>query len=104
MIEKIKIFKKIPELDAEIRTIENPDDKDKDENYYVVEVGLYESLGEQGEILTLLYDNKPTEAEIIADTRQNLKEALENLTGAIISGREERYLEILKKLAENQQI
>ena len=104
MREKIRIFKKIPELDAEIRTIQSPDDKDKEENYYIVEVGLYDSLGEQGEIITFFYDNKPTEAEIIADTRQNLGDALETLTHSILSEREEKYLEILNKLAKNKQI
>jgi chromatin segregation and condensation protein Rec8/ScpA/Scc1 (kleisin family) len=105
MREKIKIFKKVPELDAEIRTIQNPDDKDKEENYFIVDVGLYDSLGEQGEILTRSYDSKPTEEEIISDTRQDLKEDLENLSETIyLSAREEKYLAILNKLAENKQI
>lgn len=98
MREKIKIFKHIKNLDAEIRTMEKPDDKDKEENYFIVEVGLYESLGEQGEILTLLYDNQPTEEEIIKEVRENLKETKKDLSNSLLTAREEGYLEILNKL------
>ena len=99
MREKIRIFKPIPELDAEIRTIQKPDDKDKEEDYFIVEVGLYESMGEWGQILTLLYDEEPTEKIIIEETKDNLIETKKEYeTSLAISATKEEYLKILNRI------
>lgn len=95
---KKKIFKPIPQLDAEIRTItEIP--KPLNKKYFIIEIGTYESLGEQGEILTLVYETLPTEQEIIEYIQDELKETFINLQKNIcLTAREEKYLVILKKI------
>ena len=98
--EKIKerIFKPIKRLNAEIRTIENEQDEDKSV-YWVVEVGLCESIGEQGYNYTFFYDNKPEEAEIIKDIEEHIKEHRKELSDkGILSGYEEQHLKILNKV------
>lgn len=93
---KVDLFRKIKGLDAEIRTIETPT---KDFNKFVVEVGLFESLGEQGgDILTLTYEEFPTEQEIKQDIKENLKETYEDLKNSILSGREEQQIKVLKRV------
>lgn len=93
---KFDLFRKIKGLDAEIRTIETPT---KDFNKFVVEVGLFESLGEQGgDILTLTYEEFPTEEEIRQDIKENLKETYEDLKNSILSGREEQQIKVLKRI------
>lgn len=94
---KERIFKPIKRLDAEIRTIENEQDEDKSV-YWVVEVGLCESIGEQGYIETFLYDNKPTEEEIIKDTEEHIKEHREELKDSLLSGYEENHLKVLQRV------
>ena len=68
---KIKLaaeWQDIPELDAQIRTIKEPDPKDKDDIFWTVEIGLQESLGEQGgDIITEFYKEKPTVRDIKED-------------------------------------
>lgn len=62
----------IPDLDAQIRTIEEPT---KDFNEWKVEIGLQESLGEQGgDILTKFYDKKPTFEQIRNDIIKQYEE------------------------------
>ena len=92
-----KIFKPIPELDAEIRTIEAPE---SESDKWIVEVGIYESLGEQGgDIVTEFFDTKPSEEEIKNSIRETLKEEKRDITEKYaLSGREEMQLEALKKL------
>lgn len=61
--EKIKEWQDIPELDAQIRTIIKKPKKEGKQ--WEVEIGLQESLGEQGgDILTEYFDSKPTLEEI----------------------------------------
>ncbi len=95
-----QVMKPIKELDAEIRTIEHQDfTEEKEKDYYFVSVGLMESLGEQGDILTLDYEAEPTEAEIIADTKEHLKETLKELKeSGCLTSREEEHLKALNKL------
>lgn len=93
---KTKIFKPIKEIDAEIRTIETI--KIEEDLKYLVNVGLYESLGEQGEILTLDYDTLPTESEIIEDVKDYLAEMKTKLENSLLSAREEKYLKMLEKV------
>lgn len=97
---KQKIFKSFKEWDIEIRTIEEiPGDSDTDYiGEYCVEVGLYESLGEQGEILTLFYDSMPSEDEIVEDTISEMRDIRDFLRGELLTAREERYLEVLNRL------
>lgn len=97
--EKKRVFKLIKDLDSEIRTIENEQDDNKD-IYYIVEVGLLESLGEQGDTMTFFYDNYPTDEEIIKDTRENLKESLEELKRSCMTYREEQHLKALNKIKD----
>ena len=94
---KLKIFKPIKDLDIEIRTI-TEELNDNKTIFYVCEVGLYESLGEQGEICTLIYDRYPQEKEIIERVKIILKETKEDLSNSILSAREESYLKILNKV------
>ncbi|MFA5324403.1 MAG: hypothetical protein WC373_17130, partial [Smithella sp.] len=63
--EGIKEWQDIPELDAQIRTIEEPT---KDFNKWTIEIGAQESLGEKGgDILTRFYKEKPTLQDIKDD-------------------------------------
>ena len=96
--KKYRIFKPIKKYDIEIRTIEEEyTDKDKDV-YFIVDIGFYESMGEQGLIYTLLYDETPTEEEIIKDTIERLKEDKKGYENNLLSYYEEKYLKILKRV------
>ena len=97
MIITKRIFKPIKHYDMEIRKIEKH--KTETEVYFVVEIGIYESLGEMGEVLTFLYDDKPTETELIKDTEHRLKEIWQELKeNGLLSSREEAYLKILNNI------
>jgi len=92
-----RIFKPIKSLDIEIRTIKEELNEDNITTYFIVEVGLYESLGEQGENTIFNYDSYPTEEEIIKDSKEELKRIYKELKEEYcLSGREEKYLKILK--------
>ena len=93
---KERIFKPINELDAEIRTIENDFDEDGTE-YYVCELGTYESLGERGQVFTEIFDNKPTEKEIIERLKLALNDSYEDLNKGLLTWTEEIQLEILER-------
>lgn len=95
--EKQEIWKALKNLDAEIRTIKKEKDADN-KDVYIVEVGLYESLGEQGEILTLVYHEFPEEGIIIEEVINSLRASKDDLNNSILSETEERYLEVLNKL------
>ena len=95
-----RIFKPIKELDAEIRTIKEEIDEDRKEVYFIVEVGYYESLGEQGLINSFFYDDVPIEKEIIKDVKEDLLNDLNDYGNKILTAREEEYLKILEKLKE----
>jgi hypothetical protein len=93
----------LKELDAQIRTIEKPT-KDFDE--WVIDIGLFESLGEQGgDILTQFYKKEPTVEEIKADVKEHLSEQKEKLSKKfvgyipnVLSGREEMQLKVLEEI------
>lgn len=97
-LKKYKIFKPFKKLDCEIRTITEEINEDRKEVYFIVEVGYYESIGEQGLINTFFYDTIPTEEEILKDVKEDLKEDLEKYKNSILTGREEQYLKILKEV------
>lgn len=94
---KHQIWKPIKNLDAEIRTMEKREDSRGDE-YYAVEVGLFESLGESGDILTLDYDTIESEQEVIDDVKEHLSNLKIELSERVTSGREDKQLEILNRL------
>ena len=74
----------IPDLDAQIRTIEEPT---KDFNEWKVEIGLQESLGEQGgDILTRFYDEKPTLEQIRNDIITQYEETKVRINEEIAMG------------------
>jgi hypothetical protein len=92
--EEIKEWQDIKDLDAQIRIIKPP--KKKGEQWEV-NIGLQESLGEQGgDILTQIYDEKPTLTEIRKDIidsyKEKKKEINEPLAVGVIakSGRDEK--------------
>ena len=104
MKQEVKaIWKDIKELDSQIRTIEHQDFKEeKERDYYLVEVGLFESLGERaGDILTLDFDNIPTEKEIIKEVKEHLKNLKKEYVEKILSGREEEQLKVLCRIFKN---
>jgi hypothetical protein len=93
-----RLYKPIKELDAEIRTIENEQHEDKS-IYWIVEVGMLESIGEQGYIETLFFDEKPTEEQIKQEIKDNIKRQIERLNEEFCLGcRDETHLEKLKEI------
>ena len=92
-IKEISLFYDLKSWNAQIRKIELPTE---DFNKFIIEVGLFESLGEQGgDILTLTYKIFPKKKEIIADIinyYEDLAEEFYNTDGELmitLSGREE---------------
>ena len=82
--EKIKLGQDIPDLDAQVRTIEKPT---KEDPSWTVEVGLQESLGEQGgDILTLRYDSEPTIQEIRTDILDEYKAKKAEINKEVAAG------------------
>ena len=95
---KERVFKPIKELNSEIRVIENEQNKDKS-IYWSVEVGLVESLGEQGYNYILFYDKYPSTEEIKKDIKDHIKEEIKRLSGEFCLGyREEQILKTLKEV------
>lgn len=95
---KFRVFKPIKNLDCEIRIITEEINKDRKEVYFIIEVGYYESLGEMGLINSFFYDTIPTEEEIIKDIKEDLLNDLKEYQEKILTGREETYLKILKRI------
>ncbi len=95
---KERIFKPFKKLDCEIRTITEEINEDRQEVYFFVEVGYYESIGEMGLINSFFYDDIPTQEEILKDVEEDLRNAKKEYENKILSGREEQYLKILKRL------
>lgn len=93
--KSIGIWRSVPEMDAQIRKMYYPH---KEQDFYIVEVGLFESIGEQGEILTMMFDEEPLITEMIDHLKLELIEKKEDLIDTIRSGREDRYMEILERL------
>ena len=101
MKSKIKpIWKDIKKLDAQIRTIEFQDfSEETEQDCYFVEIGLFESLGEMaGDILTLDYEKEPTDNQIIKDTKEHLTETKKDYNNALLGGREEQQLKVLRRV------
>jgi len=91
-----QIWKDVKELDAQIRTMEKPT---KDYNRFIIEVGIFESLGESGgDILTLTYNEEPEEKEIVGETKQHLIEMFEDLQDSLLSYREEQQIKVLFRI------
>jgi hypothetical protein len=104
--EGIKEWQDIPELDAQIRTIKEPV---KDSKYWTIEIGVQESLGEQGgDILTWEYDAKPNLDEIKNDILAHYKEEKIEINKEVAmgivakSGRDEMREEAIDKVIENK--
>ncbi len=96
---EFRIFKPLKELDAEIRILREEINEDRNEVYYILEVGYYESIGERGLINQFHYDDIPTEEEIKKDIKEDLINDMKNYKESLaISGTEEEYLKILKRL------
>lgn len=95
-----QVWKKIKEFDAEIRTIEHQSFKEENEpDYFLVEVGLFESLGETGgDILTIDFDHYPLEEEIKQDIKEHLINLKNELHGLILSDRQEKQKRVLNKI------
>jgi len=95
---KERVFKPIKELNAEIRTIENEQYDDKSV-YWIVDIGLCESMGERGYIYTLFFDEKPTETEIISEIKNHIKEQIERFSNEFVLGAtEEEQFKVLKSI------
>lgn len=97
-IKEVKqIWKEIPELDAEIRNIQI-----EDNSIYLVNIGLFESLGETGgDILTEVMIDEPTEEEIIELIKNHLREFYKDLSTGYLSARQKMQLKVLKRLNLN---
>jgi len=95
---KERIFKPIKELNAEIRTIENEQYEDKT-IYWIVDIGLCESMGEHGYIYTLFYDDKPKEKEIIKDIKTHITQQIKDFENEFVLGAtDEEQLKVLKEI------
>ena len=74
----------IPDIDAQIRTIKEPT---QDFNEWKVEIGLQESLGEQGgDILTKFYGKKPTLEQIRKDIVKQYEETKAKINEEVAMG------------------
>lgn len=93
------VWEDIKGLDSQIRMIKQPDKKKGDE-LFEVEIGLFESLGEQGgDVITEFFDTIPTREEIRRVTREHLQLQKKEFSETDIhSGREEMQMGALKKL------
>lgn len=100
---KQRIFKPIPELNAEIRIIEN--EQLNNEEYWIGEVGLCESMGERGYNYTFLYSQKPTEETIIADIKKHIKNQIKDFEkGGYLNHYEQEQLRLLKEVEKNAKL
>lgn len=82
--EVAKVRQNIPDLDAEIRTITKPTKENPD---WVVEIGLQESLGEQGgDIVTWNYTAEPTLEEIRKDILDEYKRVKAEINEEVVPG------------------
>jgi len=81
---EVKEKQDIKELDAQIRTIKEPTEENPE---WEVEIGLQESLGEQGgDILTQTYDTKPTLLEIKNDIIEEYKRTKAEINKEVAMG------------------
>lgn len=97
---KEMLFKPIPDLDAEIRFIEDggfPRRKDWPFRRFLVEIGLFVSAGERyGEKITFDYSVRPSDFEIKRDVAEYLCSLMcRLLRGYALSDREETQLNLL---------
>ena len=106
---KIREWQDIPELDAQIRTIKEPDPKDKDDIFWTVKIGLQESLGEQGgDIITEFYKGEPTLKDIKRDVINTYKEKKIEINKEVAigvtakSGRDEIIEKVIDKILGKQ--
>jgi len=106
---EIREWQDIPELDAQIRTIKEPDPKDKDDIFWTIKIGLQESLGEQGgDIITEFYKGEPTLKDIKRDIINTYKEKKIEINKEVAigitakSGRDEMIEEVIDKILGKQ--
>jgi DNA polymerase III sliding clamp (beta) subunit (PCNA family) len=103
---EIKEWQDIQELDAQIRKIESPD-KNKKNDMWSIDIGLTESLGENGDIITRFYNNKPTIEEIkndiIEEYKSIKKEINKPMAGGVVakSGRDENIEKAIDNVLNN---
>lgn len=91
-----RVFRPIKHLDAEIRFIKNEQSSDKS-IFWMVDIGLCESMGELGYIHTLFFDAEPTEKEIIEGIRDHIKEQIKGFaTFGGLREYEKQQLKILR--------
>ena len=95
--QEIRQWQDIKLLDAQIRTIDKPDE---DNDKYIIDIGVFESLGEQGgDIFTEFFEQMPDYGEVVERIRDELLELKTELEmNNVLSDREEKQLEILNKI------
>lgn len=97
LIEKISLFYPLKDLDSEIRIFEVEQNEDKT-FYFSLEVGMVESLGEQGYNYTFFYEEFPLLEEIKEDIINHYLEQKEDLNNKLLTYREECYLKKINKI------
>ena len=95
-----EIWKPLNGLDAQIRKVYKPT---KDNPDFMVDIGLFESLGERGgDVLTEFFKEMPSDKDIRDVVVSNLKELKGDFSdNDTLSGREEMQLKALKKIRLN---
>jgi hypothetical protein len=93
-----QVWKDLKNLDSQIRTIEKAQSEDKS-FYWVVKIGLFESLGETGgDILTEIFYNEPTEDQIKEKIKYHIEDLKQNLNGGFTTAREDEQIKVLNNL------
>ena len=97
----IKVSNKpLNNLNCSIHKVLYPYYKDdcNQQNYYIFEFSICDSLGEQGYYLTEFFDNYPSEEEIYQFIKEHIFKEYQDLNNKVISGREEQYLKVFEKI------
>ncbi len=97
-IKEICIFKDLKNLNAQIRKFRKEQDEDKT-FYWVLEVGMVESLGEQGYNYIFFYNEFPLISEIEEDIINHIIDHKKELSNNnLLSAYEENHLKALEKI------
>ena len=97
-VKNFSLFYDLKNLDSQIRIFEAVTTEDN-KFYWICEVGLYESLGEQGEIRIFTFQTFPKLKEIREEIIEHLNEAKEELeNNCCLTAREEGYMGALSKI------
>ena len=97
IIKKINIFHSLKKMDSAIRSFRVERNEDKS-LYWVVEIGMIESLGEQGYIYTFFYEDFPVLSEIEEDISQHYEDQKKELNNKLLSAYEENHLDAINKI------